>query len=178
MQGIYFYSGSACVLSSAASPYPLHIHPSGRVLFSPLAVCLSPSCPSLRYLSVLLSIYLVFFARRWFMGSVYEIAVLWCETDEFFVDEPTSSNPPCFPHQCPAILRITRPNIRVVDLHLHPSTRAALFLRPPPLAFSHFWRRFHSEREQVRPVMTSKFGPSFAETYVSKFLFAYCGDDR
>eukprot|EP00903_Cladosiphon_okamuranus_P010481 g9916.t1 len=39
--------------------------------------------------------------------------------------------------------------------------------------------RFHSEREQVRPVMTANFGPSFAETYVSKFLFAYrAGDDR
>ncbi|CAM9247751.1 unnamed protein product [Scytosiphon promiscuus] len=33
--------------------------------------------------------------------------------------------------------------------------------------------RFHAEREQVRPVLTSNFGASFAETYVSEFLFPY-----
>ncbi|CAN0016817.1 unnamed protein product [Ectocarpus sp. 6 AP-2014] len=38
--------------------------------------------------------------------------------------------------------------------------------------------RFHAEREQVRPILTSKFGASFADTYVSDFLFAYGGGQR
>lgn len=38
--------------------------------------------------------------------------------------------------------------------------------------------RFHSEREPVRPIMTSKFGASFAETFVTDFLFAYGGDAK
>lgn len=33
--------------------------------------------------------------------------------------------------------------------------------------------RYHAEREQVRPMMTANFGASFAESYVSEFLFAY-----
>ncbi|CAN0210700.1 unnamed protein product [Ascophyllum nodosum] len=38
--------------------------------------------------------------------------------------------------------------------------------------------RFHAEREQVRPVMTSNFGSAWTDSYISKFLFAYGGGKR